>query len=453
MTRQQRLVLIVSILASFVAFLDGSIVNVALPAITRELGGGLAAQQWVVDAYLISLGSLILVAGSLSDLFGRKTILRLGLIGFLATSVLCAVAPSAPFLIVARGLQGIAGALLVPSSLALIIATFSHTGEGKAIGVWTSWTSIAAIIGPLCGGLLVDTISWRWVFGVNVLPIVVTLFLVQRIKIVQRRNTAAHIDIWGATLCAFGLGGSVFALIEQGSLGWSSPYVYLTLLGGAIALFLFLWHEQRVAQPMLPMGLFAVRNFGVGNVATLFIYAGLSLSIFTVIVFIQQVGHFSATQAGLTILPVTILMFTLSPRFGALSTKHGPRLFMGIGPIVAAAGFFFVAYAHTPLDYWRQFLPGLILFGVGLAMTVAPLTAAILGAIGREQAGIASAVNNAVARIAGLIAIASVGMITGSSIGVEGFHRTMIAGALLLVGGGLVSAWGIQNAKQARDSK
>ena len=331
--------LVISILGSFVAFLDGSVVNVALPAIMHDLGGGLATQQWVVDAYLLTLGSLILIAGSLSDLFGRVRILVAGLIGFAITSLMCAIAPTDVFLTVSRGLQGIAGALLVPSSLALIISTFPKEGQGKAIGSWTAWTGISFIVGPLVGGFLVDASSWRWIFAINLLPIAVTLYLLTLLKQGKSAKQNATIDTLGAVLCAVGLGGPVFALIEQPHYGWGDPLIYLPLILGVVTFTAFVYYESRNDQPMLPLSLFGIRNFSVGNVATLAIYGALSIATFLIVIFLQQVAGFSAFRAGLALLPTTIVMFLLSPRFGALASKFGPRVFMGVGPIIAGCGF------------------------------------------------------------------------------------------------------------------
>lgn len=337
MTRQQRVVLIVGILASFVAFLDTAIVNVALPAIQKELGGGLSTQQWIVDSYFLMLGALILIAGSLSDLLGRKKILAIGLWGFAAASILCAVAPSSGLLIIARALQGVTAALIVPSSLALIISTFSGTAQGKAIGTWTAWTGISFILGPLVGGILVDQASWRWIFGINVLPIAVTLYLLKDIKVRKDGNPKARVDYPGALLCAAGLGGPVFALIEQPHYGWGSPIIYLPLVIGTALFAVFLYYEKQAKNPMLPLGLFRNHNFSVGNVATFAVYAGLTAVFFLLVVFLQQVAGYSALAAGMAGVPVTLLLFLLSPKFGALSAKYGPRLFMGFGPLVAAA--------------------------------------------------------------------------------------------------------------------
>lgn len=451
MTKQQRLVLIISILASFVAFLEGSVVNVALPAISAEFGNGLATQQWVVDSYLITLGALMLLAGSLSDLFGRTKILAIGLIGFAITSLLCAVAPNAELLIAARALKGIAGALLIPSSLALIISTFPTAKQGKAIGTWTAWTGIAMIIGPLLGGFLVDVASWRYIFVINLLPIAVTLWLMRSLSTQEHIRTKATLDLPGALFGALALGGIVFAFIEQSRLGWDSPFIYIPLTIGIISAGLFMWQERRAAYPMLPLSLFQVRNFSVGNIATVSIYAGLAVASFLIAIFVQQVGGYSALQAGLALLPVMLVMFLLSPRFGALASKYGPRWFMAVGPCIAGAGFLYMLTVDASAYYWTQLFPGILLFGIGLSVTVAPLTAAILGSIKREQAGIGSAVNNAISRIAGLVAIAGIGIITGANLDVAGFHRGVIAIALLLFLGGIISAIGIQNSIEGND--
>jgi EmrB/QacA subfamily drug resistance transporter len=447
MTRQQRLVLIVSILASFVTFLDGSVINVALPAISKELGGGLPVQQWVVDAYLITLGSLILLAGSLSDLFGRKTILLYGLIGFVVTSILCAIAPAASFLIIARGLQGIAGALLVPSSLALIISSFSGAAQGKAIGSWTAWTGIAFIVGPLLGGILVDGLSWRAIFAINIFPIALCVWLLAKLTEPERPKNVP-IDVRGALLCSLGLAGPVFALIEQSHYGWQSPLILGALIGGLLLLAYFVWYESRTKTPMLPLSLFNVRNFRVGNIATAGIYAGLSIATFLIVIFLQQVGGYSAFKAGFALLPVTIVMFLLSPRFGALSGKYGPRLFMSLGPIVAGIGFLTMLLVQNDLSYWTQLFPGVMLFALGLSITVAPLTSAVLADVASNHAGIASAVNNAIARIAGLVAIATIGVVTSAQIDLDGFRRAILYTAALVIFGGIVSMIGIRNPKQ-----
>lgn len=446
MTGQKRLALIIAILASFVAFLDGSVINVALPAITESLGGGLATQQWIVDAYLITLGALMLTAGSLSDIFGRKRILTWGLAGFAITSVGCALAPTNELLIISRALQGVAGALLVPSSLALIISTFSGKAQGKAIGLWTAWTGIAFVIGPLIGGLLVDNSSWRFIFAINIIPIGLTLWLMSRLTHPDTFQRSSNVDVIGSLLAAVGLGGMVFALIEQTNYGWLHPVICIPLIIGLFSLTAFIWYERHASHPMLPLNLFSARNFSVGNIATVAIYAALSIATFLLAVFVQQIGGYSALEAGFALLPVTILMFLLSGKFGALAGTHGPRLFMAIGPIVAGAGFVTMLGIDKTVNYW-YLLPGILLFGTGLSITVAPLTSAILGAIDSRQAGIGSAVNNAVARIAGLIGIAFLGVVTGPSLTLDGFKRGIVLIAALLFIGGIIAALGIQNAK------
>ena len=437
--------LLVGILASFVAFLDGSVVNVALPAIAREMSGGLVLQQWVVDAYLITLGSLILVAGSFSDLFGRKRVMATGLIGFGVASVLCAIAPTGSFLVGARALQGVAGALLVPSSLALIISNFSGPAQGKAVGSWTAWTGIAFIIGPLVGGALVDSSSWRLIFAINIVPIGATLWLMRLLDPEKHEHVRNRVDWWGALLCVIGLGAPVYALIEQTHYGFSSPAIYIPLLVGVVAFASFLLYESRVKAPMLPLELFRIRNFWAGNLATVSIYSGLSIATFLLALTVQQLGGYSAFQAGMALLPITIIMFLLSPRVGKLAGKFGPRLFMTCGPIIAAIGFVLLTRLPVSMDYWSHLLPGILLFGVGLSITVAPLTSAVLGSIDSHRAGIASAVNNAVARIAGLLAIAMLGLVTGPVLTMAGVHRGLWCIVGLLLAGGIISWFGIRN--------
>jgi EmrB/QacA subfamily drug resistance transporter len=444
MTRDQRLVLAIAILASFVAFLDGTVVNVALPAIRDELGGGLATQQWVVDAYLITLGALILVAGSLSDVFGRIRILRIGLLGFGAASLAIAAAPTPEILIVARGVQGVAGALLVPSSLALITSTFRDAAQARAIGIWTAMTTAAMLIGPVLGGAFVDLASWRLAFLINVLPIAATLWLLAALGRTDVRRPGARIDWAGAALCTVGLGGMVFALIEEPNLGWSSPVIWAPFVGGMLAFAGFLVRQHLASDPMMPLSLFRARNFWTGNVATAFIYAALALNGFVLGVYLQQGAGLSATLAGLASLPATVLLVLLSERVGTLAGRRGPRLFMTVGPLVMAVGALMLLAVSPDFSYWTQVLPGTVVFGLGLSLTVSPLTSAILGAIEPERSGIASAVNNAVSRIAGLIVIAALATIVGGELDLEGFHRAAIATAVLMALGGIASFLGIR---------
>lgn len=406
----KRWTLIACILGSGIVFLDGTVVNVALPSIARDLDSGLSAQQWVVEAYMLTLGSLILIGGSLGDLLGRRRVFTAGVAGFGACSLLCAVSPTTEALIVARGLQGIAGALLVPSTLALIMDTFPEDERGGAIGSWTAWTGIATVIGPLGGGLLLEVVSWRWIFAVNVVPVLICLWLLRHAP-EGHRERGTPIDWVGAALCAFGLAGPVLALTEQPQRGWGDPLVAIPLVAGFVLLGLFLWWERRAPAPMLRLEMFRVRNFSVGNLATFTFYGGLNIATLFLVLFLQQVGNWSPVAAGAAMLPVTLLTFALSKRFGALADRLGPRRFMGFGPLIAGAGLLLLLRVDASPDYLTEVLPGVLLFGLGLSVTVAPLTAAVLGAAGVEHAGVASGVNNAVARVAGLIAIAIAGAV------------------------------------------
>ena len=449
-----RWTLIASILGSSMAFIDGSVVNVALPSIQADLGGGLATQQWVVDAYLLTLGSLILVGGSLGDIFGESRVFAIGVASFAGASVLCAIAPDAATLIVFRGVQGMAGALLTPASLAMLTATFSGTARGNAIGQWTSWTGISFIIGPTIGGWLVDVSTWRVIFLINIPIAAVTLMILTRLgSMHQKRREDLRVDVWGAILCTAGLGLLVAGFIEQPQRGWADPLILGAFVGGAALLGAFVAYELRTPMPMLPLRLFRLRNFSVTNVETLSVYGGLSgLSTFLTLFLIEFAG-FSALHAGLSLLPITVVMFFLSPRMGRLSMQSGPRLFMGLGPIIAGLGV--LAYTRLPqdLNYWVDILPAMLVFSLGLSMTVAPLTTTVLADAGPGDAGVASGVNNAVARIAGLLAIAILGILAaggGDHLTEHGFHLTMGAVAVLLVCGGLIGAIGIRNPPHAR---
>ena len=455
--------MIAAILGSGVATLDGTIVNVALPAIEQDLGGGLTAQQWVVNSYLLALGSLILIGGSLGDIYGERRVFTVGVVGFGVFSLACALAPTIGVLIAARTLQGAAAALLTPSSLAIIIGAFSTRERGPAIGSWTAWSGIAAVIGPLAGGVIVDQVSWRWVFALNVPLVAGTVVLVLAAVPRTPRVAGRRVDVIGAVLCATGLGGIVFALIEQPRLGWSSPAILVPLVGGALALVAFVVYERRAAQPMLTLDLFERRNFSVGNVETLAMYAGLAILFFYLVIFLQQVAGYSALEAGLATLPTTLIMFALSSRFGALADRYGPRLFMGAGPLIAAAGIFLLLRTGLHTSYVTDVLPAVLVFSLGLTMTVAPLTAAVLADADESDAGIASAVNNAVARVAGLVGVPIAGVVAaGTLVGdtfvaddasVDAFHRVVVICAALVATGGVVGALGIVNPRRVVEAK
>jgi EmrB/QacA subfamily drug resistance transporter len=444
-----RWTLVASVLGSSMAFIDGSVVNVALKAIEHDLGGGLASQQWVVDAYLLTLGSLILVGGSLGDIFGELRVFGIGVAFFAIASVLCAAAPDATTLIVFRGIQGVAGALLTPASLAMLTATFSGAARGAAIGQWTAWSGISFVIGPTLGGWLVDASSWRVIFLINVPIALATLLLVLRLGgMKQPRRTDLRLDLPGALLGVAGLGLVVAGFIEQPHLGWSDPLVSGGILGGAALLAAFVVYELHAPMPMLPLRLFRLRNFSVTNVETLAVYGALSgLSVFLTL-FLLSFSGYSSLHAGVALLPITVVMFFLSPRTGKLAMQYGPRLFMAVGPIVAGASV--LAYARLPAhpNYWVDILPALLVFAVGLSLTVAPLTTTVLSDASAGDAGVASGVNNAVARIAGLLAVAVLGIAAAGGadhLTEHGFHVTMVVVAVLLVCGGLIGAIGIRN--------
>ncbi len=463
MTRRQRLTLLGAILGSAVVTIDGSIVNVALPAIEQDLGGGLSAQQWVVNAYLLTLASLILIGGSLGDIYGERRVFELGLVAFGACSAMCALAPNIELLIGARALQGAAGALVTPSSLAIIVAAFSSAERGAAIGSWTAWGGISAVVGPLAGGLIVDQVSWRWVFAVNVPLVLVTLPLIRSAVPRTTRVEGRRVDFVGAGLCALGLGGVVFALVEQPHYGWSSPVILVPLIAGVVAFAAFLVYEGRAPEPMLKLELFTRRNFAVGNAETLAVYSGLGILFFYLVIFLQQVAGYTALESGLTTLPVTLTMFALSRRFGALADRYGPRLFMGAGPLIAAAGILLLLRVGMHPSYVADLLPALLLFSLGLSLTVAPLVATVLADADENDAGIASAINNAVARVAGLVGVSLVGVVVARTLvgdtfatndeSVRAFHQVVLVCAALVAAGGIAGLIGITNPRRAVEAE
>jgi len=409
--------LVAAILGSSVVAVDATVVNVALPTIADELGGGLAGQQWVANAYLLTLSSLILVSGSLSDMYGERRVYILGVAGFGVASLLCALAPTVELLVVARALQGVSGALLTPASLAIIVAVFPASERGAAIGSWTAWGGIGYLIGPLVGGQIVDSASWRWVFALNVPLVLVTLALSSR-YVPQARELGDEppkLDLIGALLCALGLAGISFGLIEQPVLGWSDPAVSLPLIGGVLVFAAFIVYELHTPAPMLPLALFKRRNFTVANIETLAMYGGMAVQSFFLVLFLQQVAGFSALEAGSAGLFPTLTMFLLSRRFGGLADRYGPRWFMTVGPLLVASGFLLFLRLDATTSYLTDLVPAMALYSLGLAVTVSPLTATVLADADESDAGIASAVNNAIARTSGLLATAAVGAVLAAS--------------------------------------
>jgi EmrB/QacA subfamily drug resistance transporter len=408
--RRLRFTIISTILGSVVVFLDATVVNVALPAISDDLNVGLADQQWIVEAYLLAMVALLLVGGSLGDQFGRRRIFIIGLGLFGVTSVLCGIAPTSGVLIAARGLQGLAGALLVPGSLAILAATFEGAERGRAVGTWTAWTGIATVIGPAGGGALVEAFSWRAIFLVNVPLILLTMWMAHRcVEESVDPDADRHIDWFGIAFSAVGLGLPVYALIEQPTKGWGDPMVYGSLIAGIAIFALFLVWESRFRHAMLDLRLFKVRNFAITNIETLVVYAGLIGAFFFITLFLQQTAGYSPIAAGLATTPVSLILFVLSPRFGKIATGIGPRVPMSVGPIIGGVGLLLLMRVSADPNYLTEVLPAIVVFGIGLSATVAPLTATALNSVEERHVGIASGINNGVSRVAGLLAIAVLG--------------------------------------------
>jgi EmrB/QacA subfamily drug resistance transporter len=453
-----RRVLAATVLGSGVALLDTTIVNVALPTIGRELDAEFSGLQWTVNGYILTLASLILLGGALGDRYGRRRVFVFGVTWFALASALCAAAPTIELLVGARLLQGVGAALLTPGSLALISTSFRREDRGRAIGAWSGLTGVAAAAGPLLGGLLVE-VSWRLVFLVN-LPLCAAVVVLALRHVPESRDDSAppHLDVIGAALGAAGLAGVTYALIAAGEQGIST-LVLLTAAAGACALAAFLVVERRVDSPMLPLDVFRVRQFSAANAVTLAVYAALGALTLLLVVHLQTVSGYSPLAAGASLLPVTGAMLLLSSRSGALAARIGPRLQMTVGPLLCAAGALLLRGIGTSPSYVMEVLPGALVFGLGLACTVAPLTATVLGAVQDSRSGLASGVNNAVARTASLLAIAVLPVaagIRGSDYAdpqefLQGFRTAMLLVAGLLVVGGLLAALTIRNEQSSPD--
>jgi EmrB/QacA subfamily drug resistance transporter len=447
-------VLLATVLGSGIAFLDATVVNVALPTIGEELDAGIAGLQWVVNAYTLTLSGFLLLGGSLGDRYGRRRVFVVGVIWFAAASLLCGLAPSAEALVAARALQGIGGALLTPGSLAIIEASFRAEDRGPAIGAWSGLGGVTAAIGPFLGGWLVQAASWRWIFLIN-LPLAVLVVWVAQRHVPESRSPGAGggLDYAGAALAAAGLAGVVYALTDGPGLGWTSPRILLAGAVGVAALVAFVLWERRSRHPMLPLGIFASRQFTAANLVTLVVYGALGGSLFLMPIQLQRVVGFSPLQAGVALFPITLVMLLLSSRAGRLSARIGPRLPMTLGPLLVAAGFVLYTRIGPGASYLTDVLPGMLVFAFGLTLTVAPLTATVLAAAPAEHAGIASAVNNDVARAAGLLAVAVLPVAAGiSGAGAldpgrfdDGFVMAVLIAAVLCAAGGLISWFGIRN--------
>jgi EmrB/QacA subfamily drug resistance transporter len=409
-------VMVVAILVSTVAFLDSTVVNLALPAIKRELGGGLATQQWVVDGYLLALAATILPGGSISDLFGRVPVMRFGLAAFGTGSILAATASSPAMLITGRVIQGLGGAFLVPGSLALIDSTFDRADRPSAIGSWTAWTGSAFAVGPLLGGLAVDFLSWRWIYVLSAIPIVIGFALTFWLYPIPGPSEHARVDVAGAALSAIGLSATVFALIESQRRGLTDPLVTASTVVGVAALLAFVAWERRAPHPMLPLELFANVNFAGGNMTTAFVYGGLSVGSLSISLYVQEVAGYSATAAGLATLPSPIISLLFARRVGGIAARIGPRLFVITGPVLAGLGYLLIRPDAHGFHVVTDLLPGMLVLATGTVLTSTPLTSLILSSVEPEHGGIAAAIQNAVGRLSALIATACVGLIAASAL-------------------------------------
>jgi EmrB/QacA subfamily drug resistance transporter len=457
-TAAGRWVVAAAVLGSGVAFLDATVVNVALPAIGKDLRTGLSGLQWVLDGYLLTLSSLLLLGGSLGDLYGRRRMFVVGLVAFTTASLLCGLAPSVGALAAARALQGVGGALLVPGSLSLLAASFRPEDRGQAVGAWSGLSGVATAVGPFAGGWLVDAVSWRLVFLINVplaaLAVWVTL---RHVPESHDPEAARRPDVLGAALATVGLGGVVYALIEGSARGSLGPTLIVAGAIGVAALVAFPLVESRQRQPLVPLAIFRSRQFNGANLTTLAVYAAFGGALFLVVVELQRVLGYSALEAGSSLLPITVLLLALSARAGKLAQRTGPQLPMTAGPIIVGVGLLLSSRIGAGDHYGRDVLPAVLVLGLGMAFTVAPLTSAVMAAVDDHHVGVASGLNNAVARIGGLLAVAlipAVAGLGGIDPGAAGFHagvsRALQISAGLAVAGGLVAFAFVRKAAPVR---
>ena len=435
-----RWVLAATILGSSMAFIDGTVVGVALPVIQKSLNASPASIQWVTEAYLVFLSALVLTAGSLADRFGRRRIFASGVALFAAASLGCALAPTIGILIASRAIQGIAASMVIPTSLAILGAANSSKDRGRAIGTWSSLTAIATAIGPLLGGWLTQSVSWRAVFLIN-LPLAAAVLAISLLRVPETKNpSAGRIDVTGSLLATLGLAAVVFALVEAPAAGWSDARVGVTFVAGVLALAGFVLVERKSKHPMLPLDLFRNRTFTGANLLTLFLYAALGATFFLLPFELIQSQGYSPMKAGMALLPLIALVFLLSRPAGAVADRIGPRVPLIVGPAIAAAGFFLLSAFRDGASYASGFLPGIAVLGLGMSITIAPLTTSVLNAVEAKDQGIASGINNAVSRVGGLVAIAAIGLVSpardgrpGATIFASAFRTSMRLAALLAI--------------------